>query len=127
MEKDEFTKLVVNGLERIIFEGEIGTSQSYVIYQLSPQYYVQIAGSRGDLNVHCEAVGNSFIEFSTQINGHQIQQLLKLGWSEAGDMNHTIELPVDSIESRQKLAELFYETAAIYGATTISNVEVEIG
>jgi hypothetical protein len=128
MNKERFTDLVINGLERVIFEGEYGLPQNYVIFELHPKYFLQIAAGRGDLKVHCEAVGNGFLIPNEFIEENQIESLVQLGWSEAvGEENHVLELPCESIENRRNLAELFYATAEVYGANTIANVQVHIG
>jgi len=45
MQREQFTELVVKGLEQILFEGEIEVSQNFVIFQLSENYYLQIEAS----------------------------------------------------------------------------------
>lgn len=128
MDKKQFTDLVMNGLERTLFEGVYGLPQNFVIFELNSKYYVQIAAGRGGLTARCEAVGNAFLEPGDLINENQVERLLQLGWSAGSKReNHGVELPCESIEDRQKLAELFYTTAEIYGATAIANVEVHIG
>ena len=124
MEREAFVKQVVSNLERVIYEGGSG---NFVIYEFADPYYVQIASERGAVSVHCEAVSNSSLKDGNELNDDQLLAMYRLGWCDCSDSyNHTISLPVDSDQARKRIAELFFDTAVIYGTTDITNVQVEL-
>ena len=127
MDERSFVNIVVANLERTLFEGEFGAPQNHVIFEMG-DYYLQIASSRGALEVYCEAVSNEFLDESICLNDSQMQDMLKLGYKEPlSEENYSIEMPCDSHENRVKIAKLFYLTAEIYGNTTITDCNVHIG
>ena len=108
-------ELIVASIERIIFEG--GKS-NFVILNISEDYFLQAAASRGDHAIWCEAVSNNFIEPEALLTESQIQHLQQLGWNlpESEEDNFQVQLAVDSEQRRAALADLFMRTAnSVYG------------
>lgn len=127
MDESSFVNIVVANLERTLFEGKFGAPQNHVIFEMG-DYYLQIASSRGAMEVYCEAVSNEFLEESVCLNESQMQEMLKLGYKEPlSEENYSIEMPCDSHGNRTKIGVLFYRTAKIYGSTEITQVHVHIG
>lgn len=101
---------LISVIEEIIYNGG---EHNFAIIQLNEDYYIQIAASRGDYEMYCEAVGNEYLEEETYLTEEQVVNLIKLKWELPVESisNYNQIHKVDSERSREELAELIIETS----------------
>ncbi len=103
--------VILDSIEDIIYYGD---KDNFFIIHLG-EYYIQMAASRGDYEVYCEAVCNYYLHKEDHLEETQIQKLLRLGWSppERQEQNYFLNHKVDSESERTALAELILMTSGL--------------
>jgi hypothetical protein len=76
----ENLQIIVTSLRRI---QEEGGSDNFVIFLIDKEgnYYIQFAGSRGESELHAEAVSNQFLVPKYKLTEGQITLLETIGWN----------------------------------------------
>ncbi|MDF1696250.1 MAG: hypothetical protein P1U56_10475 [Saprospiraceae bacterium] len=104
-------------IETLIFEGG---EDNFCTITLG-EYYIQLACSKGSLEIYCEAVSNYYLE--DPLTEDQKDTLIQLNWDDSviENGNYFRSHPIDSESSREELAHLLFQTAKqVYHCATIN-------
>ncbi len=113
MDSNTFYKnriILVSIIEQLLYEGG---DDNFVIFGLNSDYYIQLATSKGDYEIYCEAVSDNYLETEMSLTTKQKNNLNKLSWNQPqnSEGNYYLEHKVDSELARKTLAELILNTA----------------
>jgi hypothetical protein len=109
--------LIAKNLGIIQKEGGAENFVIFVVYQKA-NYYIQLAGSKGDEALYAEAAGNCVIAEKYQLSEQQNDLLESLGWQPpaGGDLNFSRNWLAGSYDARLEIASVVMQTfKEVYG------------
>jgi len=122
---DEMIKVVFENLRRIQTEGG---DDNFVVFQFSPEIYIQFAGQPGESQLYGEAVSNKYLD-GFQLDETQHARMLALGWKAPGknDPNYFQNFEVTDDSRRFSVARLVLETIEqVYRIQLPIDIEVNL-
>ena len=111
--------LIQTAFQKILKEG--GDS-NYFTLDFAENYYLQVASSKGAIDVFCEAVSNEYLPISRKLNDTQLAKLVELGWKNPseGNVNFSVELPAKDKKDIDKLVDFVAHTLSeVYGTNEV--------
>ncbi len=114
------TALIKTAINKILKEG--GDSNYFVI-DITKDYYIQAASSKGAEDVFCEAVSNQYLSKESKLTDEQLAKLKQIGWNTPteSNVNFFIERPANNKEAIEALANFISTTvSAVYSSKTLS-------
>lgn len=114
------TALIKTAINKILKEG--GDSNYFVI-DITKDYYIQAASSKGAEDVFCEAVSNQYLSKESKLTDEQLTKLKQIGWNTPteSNVNFFIERPANNKEAIEALANFISTTvSAVYSSKTLS-------
>ncbi|MEA5260403.1 hypothetical protein VB264_21565 [Arcicella aquatica] len=101
--------LIKTAIHKILKEG--GDSNYFVI-DITKDYYIQAASSKGAEDVFCEAVSNQYLSQASKLSADQLNKLKEIGWHQPteSNVNFFLELPADNNASIDFLTNFLAST-----------------
>ncbi|MEA5403400.1 hypothetical protein VB776_10765 [Arcicella sp. DC2W] len=112
--------LIKTAINKILKEG--GDSNYFVI-DITKDYYIQAASSKGAEDVFCEAVSNQYLSKESKLTDEQLAKLKQIGWNTPteSNVNFFVERPANNKEAIEALANFISTTvSAVYSSKTLS-------
>lgn len=112
--------LIKNAILKILKEG--GDSNYFVI-DITKDYYVQAASSKGASDVFCEAVSNKYLSKESMLSDNQLDTLKQIGWSipTENNVNYFIELPAKDNATIEYLTDFIASTITkVYASQSLT-------
>jgi hypothetical protein len=106
----------------------LGKNNFFTI-QLNTDYYIQVAGQKGNKSVVLEAVSNIHLSDKNKLSEVKLAELLNMGWSldKMYSGNFIAELEILTDLDLEKVSHFILDTARnIYQTSNISNDMIEI-
>ncbi|MET3127277.1 hypothetical protein ABID42_002383 [Arcicella rosea] len=114
------TALIKTAINKILKEG--GDSNYFVI-DITKDYYIQAASSKGAEDVFCEAVSNQYLSKESKLTDEQLAKLKQIGWNTPteSNVNFFTERPANNNVAIEALANFIATTvSAVYSSKTLS-------
>ena len=117
--------LIKTAINKILKEG--GDSNYFVI-NITKDYYIQAASSKGAEDVFCEAVSNQYLPQASKLSTDQLNKLNEIGWKKPteSNVNFFLELPADNDVAINFLTNFLASTiTAVYSTENITKESFE--
>lgn len=114
------TTLIKTAISKILKEG--GDSNYFVI-DITKDYYIQAASSKGAEDVFCEAVSNQYLSKESKLSEEQLAKLKQIGWNTPteNNVNFFIERPANNNATIESLANFISNTiSTVYSTEALS-------
>ncbi|MBB6005553.1 TY-Chap domain-containing protein [Arcicella rosea] len=114
------TALIKIAINKILKEG--GDSNYFVI-DITKDYYIQAASSKGAEDVFCEAVSNQYLSKESKLSEEQLAKLKQIGWNTPteNNVNFFIERPANNNAAIEALANFISTTiSTVYSTDALS-------
>lgn len=109
MKKSMDTTLIKTAINKIIKEGG---DNNYFVIDITRDYYIQAASSKGAAEVFCEAVSNQYLSKEVLLSTEKLEKLKQIGWNTPTEhnVNFSIEKPANDNKAIEALANFIGTT-----------------